>query len=62
MFACFSVLFSGNMSNRDILVELEREDRSVDVDNDYMDPQLCATFACDIYKHLHASEVQFLFS
>ncbi|KAK4572686.1 hypothetical protein RGQ29_030923 [Quercus rubra] len=28
----------------------------VNIDNNYMDPQLCATIACDIYQHLRASE------
>lgn len=50
-------LFSGNICSRDILVELEKGEKIVNIDNDYMDPQLCATFACDIYKHLRASEV-----
>ena len=50
-------MFAGNICSRDILVELEKEDKIVNVDNNYMDPQLCATFACDIYKHLRASEV-----
>ncbi|XP_028757569.1 cyclin-A1-1-like isoform X2 [Neltuma alba] len=49
---------TGNICNRDILVELEREDKIANIDNKYMDPQLCATFACDIYKHLRASEAK----
>ncbi|XP_054797038.1 cyclin-A1-4-like isoform X2 [Prosopis cineraria] len=48
----------GNICNRDILVELEREDKIVNIDNNYVDPQLCATFACDIYKHLRVSEAK----
>lgn len=32
-------------------------DEVVDVDDKYMDPQFCATIACDIYKHLRESEV-----
>lgn len=38
-------------------MELEAEDKIADLDNSLMDPQLCATIACDIYKHLRASEV-----
>ncbi|MED6124572.1 Cyclin-A1-1, variant 3 [Stylosanthes scabra] len=49
---------AGNICSRDILVGLEKEDKVVNVDNNYMDPQLCATFACDIYKHLRASEAK----
>ncbi|KAI4337848.1 hypothetical protein L6164_016217 [Bauhinia variegata] len=49
---------AGSIGNRDILVELERDDKVVNVDNNYMDPQFCATFACDIYKHLRASEAK----
>lgn len=49
---------SGNICSRDILVELEKGEKIVNIDNDYMDPQLCATFACDIYKHLRASETK----
>ncbi|CAL0319424.1 unnamed protein product [Lupinus luteus] len=48
----------GNTCSRDTLVELEKDDKIVNVDNNYKDPQLCATFACDIYKHLRASEVK----
>ncbi|XAR55550.1 hypothetical protein NMG60_11035651 [Bertholletia excelsa] len=42
---------------RDILVGMET-DEIVDVDNNTMDPQLCASMACDIYKHLRASEAK----
>ncbi|XP_004289008.1 PREDICTED: cyclin-A1-1-like [Fragaria vesca subsp. vesca] len=38
--------------NRELLVDI------ADIDNSFMDPQLCATFACDIYNHLRASEVK----
>lgn len=51
-------MFAGNICSRDILVELEKGENFVNVDNNYADPQLCATFACDIYKHLRASEVK----
>jgi hypothetical protein len=50
-------LLAGNICNRDVLAEIEADDEIFNVDNKYMDPQLCATFACDIYKHLRASEV-----
>ncbi|XP_043698812.1 cyclin-A1-4-like isoform X2 [Telopea speciosissima] len=33
-------------------------DKIVNVDDNYKDPQLCATIACDIYKHLRASETK----
>ncbi|KAK7351103.1 hypothetical protein VNO77_10288 [Canavalia gladiata] len=49
---------AGNICSRDILVELEKGDKIVNVDNNYSDPQLCASFACDIYKHLRASEAK----
>ncbi|XVF36968.1 hypothetical protein REPUB_Repub19eG0104500 [Reevesia pubescens] len=49
---------SGNICNRDALAEMETDEKIIDVDDNYMDPQLCATFACDIYKHLRASEVK----
>ncbi|PON50366.1 Cyclin [Trema orientale] len=49
---------TGNICNRDVLVEMEIDDNIVDVDNKYMDPQFCTTIACDIYKHLRASEVK----
>ncbi|KAK1354142.1 Cyclin N-terminal domain-containing protein [Heracleum sosnowskyi] len=48
---------AGSICKRDILAEMETGDRIVDVDENSMDPQLCATMACDIYKHLRASEV-----
>ncbi|OMO55006.1 hypothetical protein COLO4_36246 [Corchorus olitorius] len=49
---------TGNICNRDAIVEMETDDKIIDVDDNYMDPQLCATFACDIYKHLRASELK----
>ncbi|XP_057446774.1 cyclin-A1-4-like [Lotus japonicus] len=50
---------AGNICSRDILVEeLEKGEKIVNIDNDHMDPQLCASFACDIYKHLRASEAK----
>ncbi|XP_047328203.1 cyclin-A1-4 [Impatiens glandulifera] len=36
----------------------EDDDKVADIDNDFIDPQLCATLACDIYKHLRASEMK----
>jgi cyclin A len=50
-------LLAGNICNRDVLAEIEVDDEIFNVDNKCMDPQLCATFACDIYKHLRASDV-----
>ncbi|KAJ1382549.1 Cyclin-like [Sesbania bispinosa] len=49
---------AGSICSRDILVELEKGEKIVNIDNDHMDPQLCASFACDIYKHLRASEAK----
>ncbi|KAK6782288.1 hypothetical protein RDI58_020084 [Solanum bulbocastanum] len=40
----------------DALVDLESGANIVNIDNNLIDPQLCATMACDIYKHLRASE------
>ncbi|KAK7320981.1 hypothetical protein VNO77_30994 [Canavalia gladiata] len=48
----------GNIRGRDIIVELGRGDKIVNIDNVYSDPQLCATYACDIYKHLRESETR----
>ncbi|XP_044475153.1 cyclin-A1-1-like [Mangifera indica] len=48
----------GNGCSRDILVEMEMDDKIVNLDDNIKDPQLCATFACDIYKHLRASEAK----
>lgn len=55
-------LVAGNICNRDVLAEMETDDKIVNVDNNYMDTQLCATIACDIYQHLRASEVYVSFS
>ncbi|CAJ2667714.1 unnamed protein product [Trifolium pratense] len=49
---------TGNICSRDILVELEKGEKIVNIDNDHVDPQFCASFACDIYKHLRASEAK----
>ncbi|KAF8390830.1 hypothetical protein HHK36_023129 [Tetracentron sinense] len=48
----------GIICKRDVLVEMERTDKIVEVDNDSKDPQLCVSIACDIYKHLRASEIK----
>ncbi|CAI0395693.1 unnamed protein product [Linum tenue] len=34
------------------------DDKFVNLDTNFEDPQLCATIACDIYKHLRASEAK----
>ncbi|XP_057505460.1 cyclin-A1-1 [Actinidia eriantha] len=47
-----------NIYKRDTLVEVLPTDEIVDVDDNFMDPQLCATMACDIYKHLRATEAK----
>ncbi|PRQ47093.1 putative cyclin [Rosa chinensis] len=44
--------------NRELLVDLEADGGIADIDNSFMDQQLCTTFACDIYNHLRASEVK----
>ncbi|KAL0316960.1 UNVERIFIED_CONTAM: Cyclin-A1-1 [Sesamum calycinum] len=49
---------SGNICKRDVLAAIESDDKIVDVDDNLDDPQLCATIACDIYKHLRASEAK----
>ncbi|PIN17061.1 G2/Mitotic-specific cyclin A [Handroanthus impetiginosus] len=49
---------AGNMCKRDVLAAKESGDKIVDVDDNLDDPQLCATIACDIYKHLRASEAK----
>lgn len=49
---------TGNVCKREILVEMGTSEKIVDLDVDFMDPQLCATIACDIYQHLRASEAK----
>ncbi|XP_059631780.1 cyclin-A1-1 [Cornus florida] len=49
---------SGNICKREILGDMEATDKIVDIDGNLVDPQLCATMACDIYKHLRASEAR----
>ncbi|XP_022141694.1 cyclin-A1-1 [Momordica charantia] len=48
----------GSICNRDVLAEMETDGGIVDLDTDFMDPQQCATIACDIYRHLRASEAK----
>lgn len=60
VFFCL-VPFAGSICNRDVITEMETDGDIVDVDTDFMDPQQCATIACDIYKHLRASEVIIFF-
>ncbi|KAI8015853.1 Cyclin-A1-1 [Camellia lanceoleosa] len=47
---------AGNICKRDILVEIKTVNRVVGIDDSITDPQFCATFACEIYKNLQASE------
>ncbi|KAM7252863.1 hypothetical protein ACFE04_025481 [Oxalis oulophora] len=49
---------TGILCSRDILADMEKENKIVNLDDNLMDPQLCATYACDIYKHLRASELK----
>ncbi|XP_006302208.2 cyclin-A1-2 [Capsella rubella] len=34
------------------------DDQIVNIDSNFIDPQLCGTFACDIYEHLRVSELE----
>lgn len=43
-----------------LYTDLGKDDEVVNIDCDFMDPQLCAAFACDIYEHLRVSEVGLL--
>ncbi|XP_015058345.1 cyclin-A1-4 isoform X1 [Solanum pennellii] len=49
---------AADICKRDVLVDLESGDKIINIDNNLVDPQLCATMACDIYKHLRASEAK----
>ncbi|KAK4708266.1 hypothetical protein R3W88_029191 [Solanum pinnatisectum] len=49
---------AADICKRDVLVDLESGDKIVNIDNNLVDPQLCSTMACDIYKHLRASEAK----
>ncbi|KAL8485674.1 hypothetical protein ACS0TY_027817 [Phlomoides rotata] len=49
---------AGNICKRDELAAIDPVGMIVDVDENLDDPQLCATIACDIYKHLRASEAK----
>ncbi|VFQ82426.1 unnamed protein product [Cuscuta campestris] len=45
------------LCKRDIIADIESRDDGIrDIDDNLDDPQLCASIACDIYKHLRASE------
>ncbi|XP_052736289.1 cyclin-A1-1 isoform X3 [Vigna angularis] len=54
---CDTTKPEGNIYGGEIVVDLKREGKVVNIDNICSDPQLCATYACDIYKHLRESEV-----
>ncbi|KAL0713481.1 hypothetical protein Bca4012_020459 [Brassica carinata] len=47
-------------ARRDVLSDMENKDKDkvVNIDNNDADPQLVATFACDIYKLLRAAETK----
>ncbi|CAN1234461.1 CYCA1-1 [Linum perenne] len=47
-----------NVCSRDSLgvVDMDTDEKIVNIDADIEDLQLCGTIACDIYKHLRASE------
>ncbi|CAH2035624.1 unnamed protein product [Thlaspi arvense] len=51
---------TGNYCRRDVLSDMgtNKKDNFVNIDNNDADPQLCTTFACDIYKHLRAAEAK----
>ena len=57
----YIILILGDVCKRGMLLEQETFDEVVDIDNNFLDPKFCATIACDIYKHLRASEVNILF-
>ena len=48
--------FAENKWKKNAIAPMEI-DRICDVDNEYEDPQLCATLASDIYMHLREAEV-----
>ncbi|KAJ4838348.1 hypothetical protein Tsubulata_026396 [Turnera subulata] len=52
-----SVETAENFCSRDAVADMET-DKVINVDNNIEDPQLCATIACDIYKHLRESETK----
>lgn len=54
-------MLAGNVCKRNVLAAVESDVKIVNVDENLNDPQLCATIACDIYKHLRATEVQTYF-
>ncbi|KAK3006588.1 hypothetical protein RJ639_016118 [Escallonia herrerae] len=58
LFISEHVEVSGNICKRDTLADMETSTKIIEVDDNFMDPQLCATMACDIYKHLRASEAK----
>ncbi|ONK67106.1 uncharacterized protein A4U43_C06F15770 [Asparagus officinalis] len=43
---------------RDVAVPMEMSDSVIDVDENQKDPQLCSTFAHDIYEYLHIVETR----
>ncbi|CAN1730348.1 CYCA1-1 [Linum perenne] len=54
---CFCTV-AENVCSRDSLgvVDMDTDEKIVNIDADIEDLQLCGTIACDIYKHLRASE------
>ncbi|KAL2520004.1 Cyclin-A1-1 [Forsythia ovata] len=52
------VEISGNICKEDVFAPMESNNKIIDLDDNLDDPQLCATIACDIYKHLRASEAK----
>ncbi|KAK9152558.1 hypothetical protein Sjap_000038 [Stephania japonica] len=49
-------MLSGDICKRGTFMKMEENDAIINVDSNLLDPQLCASIACDIYKHLRASE------
>ncbi|EPS73971.1 hypothetical protein M569_00786 [Genlisea aurea] len=48
-----------SICKRDVIASIiESGDKIADVDDNLDDPQLCAAIACDIYRHLRASEAK----
>ncbi|KAL0847071.1 hypothetical protein Bca101_020317 [Brassica carinata] len=58
--SCDAVEREPEDARRDVLSDMENKDKDkvVNIDNNDADPQLVATFACDIYKLLRAAETK----
>ncbi|CAN1240174.1 CYCA1-1 [Linum grandiflorum] len=53
------VILPGIIQNAvDDIISMDTDDKIVDLDTEFEDPQLCASIACDIYNHLRATETK----